>query len=197
MPDLQLASFGAGVAQTEGGAVRAFAPGTVTFHVVGVPAGTGAPVPVKSVENGPADNLTGAFMTDEFGRVPGWVDGVFFGRQVDVWIPPADPVTLMLGITVGATVAANGGDSLTVDLVSTLANGPNLARLHLAYWNDDPVAMVYGVLGAGPASLSAGFRLNPNGGRWSTPQDTGGVVWQEPIYLISTVDDSVVCRLEI
>lgn len=184
MPDIQLASLGAGVAQTEGGAVRAFAAGTITFHVFGAP-GTGAPVPLKDVEGGDETNLTGAYETDKFGRVPGWVDESYFGQQVDIWVPPADPVTVMLGFSlILSGPAYNPGDSFEVAGSSTAASTIRTARQVLNYGNDDGSAVLYGAMGDA-AVLHEGFVIYP-GGSWNTPRDTGGVVFPGIVYLIST-----------
>lgn len=62
---------------------------------------------------------------------------------------------------------------------------PARARSALEVYNLDSTAKVYIAL-SNPASLSHGALLNPNGGRWRTPQDTGGMVWTGPVYIIGT-----------
>jgi hypothetical protein len=63
----------------------------------------GTPVIVWSARVGGTSNATGAFVTDEFGRVPGFADASYFGLEVDVHIPPADLVTVLLGGPPGPT----------------------------------------------------------------------------------------------
>lgn len=93
------------------------------------------------------------------------------------------------------SVAINAGDGVSVTTSSGAASAVNANRAGLILTNDDATAIVYGKLGSA-AVLSQGFRINPNGGRWATPDDTGGVVYTGIVYLIGT-GSCTVARVEI
>lgn len=92
MPRIHLPSLGAGVGQNRSGAVRASTPGLIYRH------DDATPVTVWSTETGGVSNSTGGFVTDNLGRVPGWLDEAFLGVQVDIAIGGSDPVTVIIGL---------------------------------------------------------------------------------------------------
>lgn len=91
MPRVQLASLGPGVAQTSAGAASPGKAGTIALH------SNGSPVPVYPSETSGVADTSGTFTTDSLGHVPGWVDSAYFGVAVDITVPPAVPITVILG----------------------------------------------------------------------------------------------------
>lgn len=87
MARVELASLGTGVAQNPSGAVVPGAAGTIVLH------NTSTPVLVWSAETG-GTSTSGTFVTDSFGRIPGWIDA---GQRVDITIPPAPVITADFG----------------------------------------------------------------------------------------------------
>lgn len=187
---VELLSFSDGVIQTSLGQAVVALPVTIVQH------GTSNQVPVYTNETG-APTLAQPLLTDNKGRIPGWVDE---RQRLDVvytlaGVTVTTPLEAFSGVQAFAT-AANPGDSLPLATTSTQAAATNFARGALTYTNIDPVAVVFGRLGT-TALPTQGFQINPNGGRWSTPADTGGVTYQLPIFLLSSVATSVVTRTEI
>lgn len=61
---------------------------------------------------------------------------------------------------------------------------PARARSSIEVWNNDASAIITVSLITPAVSLRGG-RINPRGDSWKSPQDTGGRVWQDAVYIIT------------
>lgn len=106
------------------------------------------------------------------------------------------PWTATPGGALSIPIAHDPADSLVIGTASVLVIPANAARQRLEIFNQDPAAIVNGALGV-PATLNQGFVINPNGEKWATPEDTGGVTYTGAVYLISNLANTTVSWVEV